>query len=356
MNHDQMRITLIYGGRDHALPGEKIDEELRVDAKAFAAVTGWDVKDVGLCRGPICVPIREMTEIVDGEGRVRLRPFAEALGAPYTDNLHFTAAALGERAEDRRAEQDGMIAPDFALPDLNGASHRLSDHRGKKVLLVAWSSWCGCREDQPVWQSLFEEMKDDGLVVITVAQDSKPEDAAPFIEKAAPTHPALIDINHEVSEKYGLINVPSVIWIDEEGVICRPPMVEHGSNMFQFAHGLDCEPHLKALRHWVKTGETDLDKSEARNLQPPPTAEEQQARAEFALGNHLLQHGEKEAANAHFEAAIALSPFDWTIRRGTMWQRGENPFGEDFGVVWKEWEDSGKPDYQSLAKERRSGQ
>jgi peroxiredoxin len=48
---------------------------------------------------------------------------------------------LGEAAGDRAAALRSLQAPDFTLPDLSGRMHRLSEHRGKKVLLVSWASW-----------------------------------------------------------------------------------------------------------------------------------------------------------------------------------------------------------------------
>ncbi|MEM9705577.1 MAG: redoxin domain-containing protein [Pseudomonadota bacterium] len=351
MTETPSHIAIIHNGEAHHVPVDQNADGLSVDRAGLSEASGWAFKDVGLCRGEICIPMK-------GSNRfdapfIDLAAFADAIGAPLAVDESTGAAALGAPVDQRRDEQDSMRAPEFALPDLSGTIHRLSDHRGRKVLLVAWSSWCGCREDMPVWQSLYDELKDDGLTIITVAQDSHVEDAREFIERASPTHPSLIDTDHVISERYGLINVPSVVWIDEDGLIRRPPSVEHGSNVFTFAHGLDCEPHLAALRAWVKTGEADLSDAQARASQMPPTFDEQLARAEFALGNYLYKDGNADAARIHWEKAIALSPEDWTIRRGTMRLRGENPFGEEFGEIWREWEGKGRPDYQSLAKERR---
>jgi tetratricopeptide (TPR) repeat protein len=190
--------------------------------------------------------------------------------------------------------------------------------------------------------------------VITIAQDAKNEDALPFIEAAKPKHPALIDNGHIVSQRYGFINVPTVIWIDEAGHIARPPRVEHGSNKYAFVHKLDCEPHLQALRHWIATGESDFAAVDVSQQIPLPTFEEQLARAEHALAWYLCQQGKIDAAKQHWDKAIVLSPNDWTIRRGSMRLRGEDPFGNDFFQVWDEWEKAGKPDYISLAAERNN--
>jgi hypothetical protein len=82
------------------------------------------------------------------------------------------------------------------------------------------------------------------------------------------------------------------------------------------------------------------------------TPKEQEARAEFALAWWLHQRGATEAAARHFERAGELSPFDWTIRRGSLPIRGLNPMGEPFFELYREWEAAGKPGYESLARRR----
>ena len=75
-----------------------------------------------------------------------------------------------------------------------------------------------------MWQELRAELHGDGLEVVTVALDSAgPEAARPWIEAARPEHPALIDEQHRLDELFGIVNVPSGVWIDEAGVIVRPP-------------------------------------------------------------------------------------------------------------------------------------
>ena len=75
-----------------------------------------------------------------------------------------------------------------------------------------------------MWQELRAELYDGGLEVVTVALDSAgPEAARPWIERARPQHPALIDEHHLLDSLFGIVNVPSGVWIDEAGVIVRPP-------------------------------------------------------------------------------------------------------------------------------------
>ena len=68
---------------------------------------------------------------------------------------------------------------------------------------------------------MHDELGDSGLVVISVAVD-RAEDARSWIERASPTHPSLIDESHVLGELYNMVNVPTVVWIDEDGRIARP--------------------------------------------------------------------------------------------------------------------------------------
>jgi hypothetical protein len=198
---------------------------------------------------------------------------------------------------------------------------------------------------------MHRELSGRGLSVITVALDRSAEDARPFIEKAAPEHPSLIDVEHRVADLYHIINVSTAIWIDEDGRIARPNAIEYGSNLFKEFHGLDAGPHLAALRDWVD-GAPAADAEDIRQHQMPPTPEEQNARTEFALAWYLHRDGRTEAAERHFQRAGELSPFDWTIRRGSMPIRGLNPMGPDFFAMFEEWKAAGMPSYASEAARR----
>ena len=204
-----------------------------------------------------------------------------------------------------------------------------------------------------MWQALYEELGDRGFVPITIALDESAEAARPYIEKADPKHPSLIDTEHVVAHRYGMINVPTVVWIDEEGMIARPNSMEYGSDLFIQFTGRESGPFLDAVRAWVETGEIRRDEMVPGEM-PPPTEDEELARAEWALAWFLHQRGSKEAAGQHFDRAGELSPDDWTIRRGSMPIRGQNPMGPEFFELFKDWESRGKRSYAAMAAERGS--
>ena len=114
------------------------DGTVTLSPDAVRTALGWELKPAGLCRGDVCIPVRDDRI---GAGGVDLEALAKALGRPLALDAENGAAALGASAEERREQFASLDAPDFELPDLSGTLHKLSDHRDKKVLLVAYASW-----------------------------------------------------------------------------------------------------------------------------------------------------------------------------------------------------------------------
>ncbi|MBI2198202.1 MAG: TlpA family protein disulfide reductase [Candidatus Rokubacteria bacterium] len=199
-----------------------------------------------------------------------------------------------------------------------------------------------------MWQALYEELKALGFVVITVALDRGPEDARPWIEAARPTHPSLIDVGHAVADLYNMVNVPTVVWIDERGRIVRPNDVAFGTDTFRHITGIEAARHLGALRAWARGQAPVIAAREVRALQRVASQADQQARAEFGLGRWLAERGRGEAAERHFVRAGELAPHDFTIRRGTMPIRGIDPMGPAFRAMLEEWVGAGKSYYRPL--------
>ncbi|MSP22965.1 MAG: redoxin domain-containing protein [Dehalococcoidia bacterium] len=122
------------------------DARLWVRADDLPALTGWEIKPEGVCRGELCVPLPAdvaPTVLVEREGATWLdvASFAAFVGQPHAHDAASDAWYFGPGPEARRGHLDTLEAPDFALPDLDGTVHRLSDLRGKKVLLALWASW-----------------------------------------------------------------------------------------------------------------------------------------------------------------------------------------------------------------------
>ena len=136
-------VTLLTESGEHPVAGaEASGDALWCPAREAEAATGWVAKPEGLCRGPVCVPLpagRER-EFVDGS-RVNLAALWRHLGRPAVHSARGHVWVLAESAGERAAALASLEAPDFTLPDAVGRMRRLSDYRGKKVLLVTWASW-----------------------------------------------------------------------------------------------------------------------------------------------------------------------------------------------------------------------
>lgn len=107
------------------------------------AALGWTLKPEGLCRDDTCIIVLDRSALEpNGTGnRVDAVAVAVLLDRPAVVDEISGVAAIGVPRPARRAALNDLHAPDFVLPDLDGTPHALSDHRSKKRLLVAFSSW-----------------------------------------------------------------------------------------------------------------------------------------------------------------------------------------------------------------------
>jgi hypothetical protein len=186
---------------------------------------------------------------------------------------------------------------------------------------------------------LHAELQPQGLEVVTVALDTAGVEAAgPWIDAAAPEHPSLIDQAHVLDELLGIVNVPSGVWIDESGVLVRPPETAWSSDPgyrkvelpadadprrreaaeLVSRLTIDSDAYVSALRDWVVQGAASPfalapDEVVRRSAARPPEAA--LAAASFELGQHLHRAGHAEDAVPYFRDAHRLQPANWTYKR-----------------------------------------
>ena len=127
-------------GRPDQIPASIDGDHVRLSPGAVKTALGWDVEPEGLCREGMCVPIPPGSKAL-GSGGIDLQELASVLDRPLALDGAERAAYLGVSAGERASALASLRAPDFTLPDLKGRPHSLSEHRGKKVLLVAYASW-----------------------------------------------------------------------------------------------------------------------------------------------------------------------------------------------------------------------
>ena len=121
----------------------------------------------------------------------------------------------------RAPEQGQQVAPDFVLPDMQGQVVRLSQLRGKVVLLNVWATWCPpCRKEMPTMETLYQNMQDTDFVMLAVSQDVDGKNAVePYLQERGLTFSVLLDVNGEVGRKYGATGYPETYIIDRQGNI-----------------------------------------------------------------------------------------------------------------------------------------
>jgi thiol-disulfide isomerase/thioredoxin len=320
-------ITVLDGDHETTLDVDG----LVLTAEQLLAATGWQLKDVGLCRGDVCVPVKltAPVSLVDLAAALH-RPLASA----EVDGQ--TIVVIGEAGG--QIAVSGEVAAPLTLRDVDGNDIQITG-TGKKTAVVAWSTWCGCRYELPAWKQLSEELKADGLTIITVAMDEDNEAVRPWAEGT--DIPVGVDSEHRLSDLFGVVNVPSTIWLDEEGRVVKPPTIAPGDDQFVEFTELSADQHHDALRRWVHDGSVPTVDN------PGDGDDLRLARAERRLAAWLHRHGHTAAAEAHFTAAVDLAPLDFTIRRSSMPLRGQDPFGTEFFELWEQWNKAGRPGYQS---------
>ncbi|MCL2761108.1 MAG: TlpA family protein disulfide reductase [Desulfuromonadales bacterium] len=116
---------------------------------------------------------------------------------------------------------EGAIAPDFTVQDLSGKEQKLSDLKGKVVLVNFWATWCPpCREEIPSMMKLNKAMagKPFQLLAISIDEGGK-KDIEAFFKKTGMNLPAYLDSNGALGTLYGITGVPETIIVDKQGIV-----------------------------------------------------------------------------------------------------------------------------------------
>ena len=205
-----------------------------------------------------------------------------------------------------------------------------------------------------MWQALRNELFAAGVEIVTVSLElDGPEASRPFIEAAHAEHPSLLDPTHKLDALFGVVNIPNVIWIDEDGVIVRPPepgwpgRTEYPESMRTMLAerarqaaaassdsdgtqpaapnlaavlqgGQDRRAYPDAIRDWAQHGKQSryaMTPDEVIASSQPRGIDESRAAAHFELANHLWRCGNRDAAIRHFKECHRLQPDNWTYKR-----------------------------------------
>jgi thiol-disulfide isomerase/thioredoxin len=110
--------------------------------------------------------------------------------------------------------------PELALEDLKGREHRLSDYRGKVVLVNFWATWCEpCRDEMPSLQRLRERMEGKPFDVVTVNYGEGAERIRAFMERERLALAVLPDRDKQAAEAWGARGLPMTFLVDARGAV-----------------------------------------------------------------------------------------------------------------------------------------
>lgn len=113
----------------------------------------------------------------------------------------------------------GSLAPDWALKDAEGKTHRLSDYRGKVVVMDFWAVWCiPCVRAMPGLQKLHDELSKDGVVVLGLSTNEESGDPAQLMKDRGYTYQLLLN-GESISESYNVVGLPTIYVIGADGRI-----------------------------------------------------------------------------------------------------------------------------------------
>jgi peroxiredoxin len=127
---------------------------------------------------------------------------------------------LNRVANSARAEQTTM-SPDFLLQSLDGRSVKLSDFRGKTVLLNFWATWCApCRVEMPALIDLYEKYRARGVEIIGISMDDGAQErVASFVKEMKVNYPILLG-NQSVANLYGGLRLlPQTVFVTRDGQV-----------------------------------------------------------------------------------------------------------------------------------------
>jgi peroxiredoxin len=116
--------------------------------------------------------------------------------------------------------QGGPLAPDFELTDIDDNMHRLSDYRGKVVIVNFWATWCPpCRFELPSMEKLWQAVQKEGVVMLAINIGEDADTIFTFTADYPVTFPLLLDRDSSVIQKYPVLGVPTSFIIDPRGRI-----------------------------------------------------------------------------------------------------------------------------------------
>lgn len=140
--HTEGQTTILYQGNTIRLDETGSGEGLLIRPGDLSRVNGFELKPEGACYQDMCIPLNDRFLVEqDDEQWFDLTAFADLLGQPYVADLEDRVWSFAEIPAKRETMMADAMAPGFEVTDRQGNVVRMSDFKGKKTLIVTWSSW-----------------------------------------------------------------------------------------------------------------------------------------------------------------------------------------------------------------------
>lgn len=111
-------------------------------------------------------------------------------------------------------------APDFQLQDMDGKLHRLSDYRGKPVIINFWTTWCPpCREEIPSMNRAWQQLEQEGIAMLAINMGEDEETIFIFSADYPADFPILMDVDGKVIEDWPVKGLPTTYIVAPDGTI-----------------------------------------------------------------------------------------------------------------------------------------
>jgi len=139
----------------------------------------------------------------------------------YSKNKPQSLAAPSQQSEvtSQSSQSTDPLAPDFTLKDLNGKDVKLSDYKGKVVILNFWAVWCKyCKQEMPDFNELNKELeKDNEVVIIAINSQESPDTVKDYLSSNDINLKVLLDQDGSVTQTYGVSGLPNTFIINKDG-------------------------------------------------------------------------------------------------------------------------------------------
>lgn len=187
----------------------------------FMLRIGWIVATAGVLVVVLIGGFLLGRQASDGSKPVELgmRPVAPSRAQPIAAvGVNDSSAGVAVSLDRAGAANLGQPAPDFALKTPDGQTIRLSDLKGRPVLVNFWATWCApCAIEMPALEETYRKYKDQGLVVLGVNQAETPDKVSQYMRERGLTFPTVLDTDTSTAQLYRVTGYPTTWIIDRQG-------------------------------------------------------------------------------------------------------------------------------------------